>query len=274
LTEFKGILGNYKLVKTEDNTETIWSEYFDEACHNLSGAYDETVYNYINGCHIPELFSRKNNAAVLDVGFGVGIGLKALIDQVKISDNPNIKVSYYSIELDEILLIWALKNTLPELKLDRCEQIIGSEQLIYYCGQYGSSPNDIDLKHKSLEVKIFVGDGRITLPQAQGCGLIEQLDAIFQDAFSPKKNPALWSVEWFEFLKSLSLQSVELSTYSSSVSIRKSLLSANWIIENARGFANKKSMTKAKLTGETSKELLFQMDRSPSIEIRDKCIKL
>jgi tRNA U34 5-methylaminomethyl-2-thiouridine-forming methyltransferase MnmC len=274
LTEFRGNLGNYKLIKTEDNTETVWSEYFDEACHNLSGAYEETIYNYINGCHIPELLNQKDNTSILDVGFGVGIGLKALTDQIKISDNPNAVVSYYSIELDEILLQWALKTTLPELKLERFEQIIGTEKLVYFGGQYKGFSNENVSHNKLLEVKIFVGDGRLTLPLASKSGLINKLDAIFQDAFSPKKNPDLWSVEWFLFLKTISFESVELSTYSSSVSIRKSLLAANWIIANDRGFAHKKSMTKAKLTGETSEKLLLQMNRSPSIEIRDKCIKL
>jgi len=274
LTEFRGNLGNYKLIKTEDNTETVWSEYFDEACHNLSGAYEETIYNYINGCHIPDLLYQKDNMAVLDVGFGVGVGLKALIDQIQISANPNSIVSYYSIELDEILLQWALKTTLPELMLERFEQIIGTEKLIYFGGQFNGFSKENNSNNKSLEVKIFVGDGRLTLPLASENGLIKKLDAIFQDAFSPKKNPALWSVEWFLFLKSLSFETVKLSTYSSSVSIRKSLLAAKWIIASDRGFAHKKSMTKAKLTGETSKELLLQMNRSPSIEIRDKCIKL
>ena len=274
MTEFKGNLGNYKLIRTEDDTETVWSEYFDEACHNLSGAYEETIYNYINGCHIPDLLVQENDLAILDVGFGVGIGLKALIDQIQISANPNTVVSYYSIELDEILLKWALKTTLPELKLDRNEQIIGSKKLTYFSGHFSGFSNENNTHNKLLEVKIFVGDGRLTLPLASANGFIKKLNAIFQDAFSPKKNPTLWSVEWFLFLKGLSCQSVELSTYSSSVSIRKSLLAANWIIANDRGFANKKSMTKAKLTGETSEELLLQMNRSPSIEIRDKCIKL
>ena len=267
MTEFKGNLGNYKIVKTEDNTETIWSEYFDEACHNLSGAYEETIYNYIEGCNIPDSFAKKAEVAILDVGFGVGVGLKALIEQVHISPNSNLKLFYYSIELDEILLQWALKTTHPYIELERFEKNVGSSKLVCFEGKWQGSPNE---NNKIIEIQIYVGDGRLTLPMASSLSLIKPLDAIFQDAFSPKKNPTLWSVEWFLFLKSISSPLVELSTYSSSVSIRKSLLSANWIIANAKGFANKKSMTKAKLIGETSEELLLQMTRSPSLEIRDK----
>ena len=255
LMNFKGNLGNYKIIKTEDNTDTIYSEYFDEACHNLSGAYEETLHNYILGCAIPDYLSRNSNCSIFDVGFGVGVGLMALLDQYTKMPNYTTKMQYYSIELDETLLLWSLRNTLPNLKLEK--KII--HDLTFYEGEF-----------QNIGIKIFLGDGRLTMPKAQSLDLLSPLDVIFQDAFSPKKNPMLWSVEWFSFLKSISRQGVLLSTYSSSVSIRKSLLSAGWTIENARGFAMKKSMTKAKLTGVSAPELIEQLQRSPSLEIRDK----
>jgi tRNA U34 5-methylaminomethyl-2-thiouridine-forming methyltransferase MnmC len=185
----------------------------------------------------------------------VGVGLKAVIDEVTKMANYTSKIQYYSIELDETLLLWSLKNTLPFLHLEKMR----IQNLTFYKGEF-----------HNIEIKIFLGDGRLTMPEAQRLGLLSPLDAIFQDAFSPKKNPTLWSLEWFSFLKSISQQTVLLSTYSSSVSIRKSMLLAGWTIENARGFAMKKSMTKAKLTGVSAPELLEQLQRSPSLEIRDK----
>ena len=259
MTDFKGNLGNYKILKTEDNTETVWSEYFDEACHNLSGAYEETLFNYINGCNIPVFFRLNKNFTVLDVGFGVGLGLKALIDQYDREINFKAQLCYYSIELDESLLSWSLTKTLPFLNLERKELNFPNEKLIFYYGKY-----------KNSEITIYVGDGRMTLPLASSHNLILPIDAIFQDAFSPKKNPTLWSVEWFSFLKSISSQEVKLSTYSSSTSIRKSLNHAGWAVLGARGFSQKKNMTKAALSGATEEEILQQMARSPSLEIRDK----
>lgn len=264
MTEFKGALGAYKIIKTEDNTETIWSEFFNEACHNLSGAYEETIHNYILGCDIPELVAQPHPFSVLDVGFGVGVGLKALIDQFKSTDVKGCTSFYYSIELDETLLQWSLKQTLPELKLERKRIETDQSDLIIYQGIYA------DESGNSVHIQIYAGDGRKTLPMAQSLGLIRPLDAIFQDAFSPRKNPALWSTEWFLFLKGISNQKVRLSTYSSSITIRKSLIAAGWSIENAQGFALKKCMTKANLIGETDGELLLQLSRSPSLEIKDK----
>lgn len=260
MKDFKGNLGNYKILKTEDDSETVWSEYFDEACHNLSGAYEETIHNYILGCGIPELLDQENDISILDVGFGVGVGLKAFIDQLRPKEKSNAILSYYSIELDETFLLWSLKTTLPMLSLKRFEEETLGDKLIYYQGTW----------QETLTIKIFVGDGRQTLPLAFKLNLLTPLNVIFQDAFSPRKNPTLWSVEWFLFLKNISSTSVRLSTYSSSVSIRKSLMAAHWTISEASGFAHKKFMTIAKLTGETSEELIMRMARSPSLEIRDK----
>ena len=162
--------------------------------------------------------------------------------------------------MDEDLLRWSLNKTLPYLEIERISIETDHGSLIFYQGSW----------HDLLNIKIFVGDGRITLPLAHSLDLIKSLDAIFQDAFSPKKNPALWSTEWFQFLKEISGQKVQLSTYSSAITIRKSLLSAGWSIENARGFALKRFMTKANLMGTTSTELLLQLSRSPSLEIKDK----
>lgn len=254
MDEFKGKLGHYKIIQTEDLTKTVWSEYFDEACHNISGAREETVHNYILGCHLPELFEKKREIHVLDVGFGVGMGLSCLLEFVDQYSFHSHAVHYTSIELDDVFALWSLKNVLPEVHLENKSL----EGLFFLEGKY-----------KNIEIKIFLGDGRLTLPQAFEKKIIAQCDAIFQDPFSPKKNPSLWTVEWFLFLKKFSNPNVRLATYSASVSIRKSMIFAGWSIENHKGFGQKRSMTQASLSGSTESSLLDQLARSKAIELHD-----
>lgn len=251
--EFKGQLGQYKIISTEDNTQTVWSEFFDEACHNLSGAYEETLHNYIAGCALESQIKKHGYVHVLDVGFGVGIGLLAVLDLLK-NFPPRLSSTYTSIELDETFFLWSVENTFKHhpLQLTREE----SPGVITYRAQ-------ID----QLSLVIFIGDGRKTLPLMKAS--LPGFTAIFQDAFSPKKNPALWSVEWFRLLKELSSDEVLLSTYSSSISIRKSLIKAGWNIESARGFGQKRTMTKGNLQKETDPELLLSLNKSPILEIVD-----
>ncbi|TDP52238.1 tRNA U34 5-methylaminomethyl-2-thiouridine-forming methyltransferase MnmC [Bacteriovorax stolpii] len=254
--DFKGKLGNYKIIETEDNTLTVYSEYFDEACHNLSGAYNETLYNYISGCFIPEQIAQNKNVHVLDVGFGIGLGLKALIATAKEIPSINLKdFSYTSMELDEDLFLWSAQTNFPELNFTKYENT--------YQTRVSIAPE------LYLSVTVYIGDGRKTLPHAYKMGKLPMMTAIFQDAFSPKKNPTLWTVEWFEDLKKMSHPEVYLSTYSSSVSIRKTLLATGWQIENAKGFGQKKTMTKARLIGTTDPLLSAELSRSKALELRD-----
>lgn len=255
--EFTGKLGRYKVIETQDNTFTVWSEFFDENCHNLSGAYEETMHNYIHGCHLlDQLQTSQNDIHVFDVGFGVGIGLKCLVKfyqdyYAKHNGESDQKrsLTYYSIEIDEDLFLWSSKQNLPGLSFTK-------ENNLY--------KTRIELKEGLfLEVVIIIGDGTLTLPLAQKAGILPAFTAIFQDAFSPKKNPALWSVSWFKLLKELSSIDVYLSTYSSAVTIRKSLINAGWMVFADIGFGMKKNMTKARTHGTMDEELLLKLSRSP-----------
>ena len=248
--DFEGKLGKYKIIETLDQTKTLWSEYFNEAFHNLFGAYEETLYNYISGCHIENQFQSSQSVHVLDVGCGLGIGLKAFIDQFQKYKSPGRNHSYTSMELDEDLFLWSVQETFPNytfLKIDHT----------YIC--------QVD----ELVITIYIGDGRKTLPEAFHKGFLPQFTAIFQDAFSPKQNPALWTVEWFNDLLMMSSPEVYLSTYSSSVSVRKSMIAAGWKVMNIKGFGQKRTMTKARIMGESDQSVVLELSRSPALELRD-----
>lgn len=253
MKEFKGNLGSYRIIETEDNTQTIWSEYFDENCHNTSGARAETIYNYIEGCHLKEQFTSKDSLNIFDVGFGPGLGLLYLNEFMESEKNKFI--NYYSIEIDEVLVVWALENN---FKTASYKKVIINDDLSYYF-----------FKLNNITATILIGDGRKTFKMAHQLSLIQNLDAIFQDPFSPKKNPSLWTVEWFLDLKKASAPDVYMSTYSSSVSIRKSMLEAGFIISNHKGFGKKRTMTKARLIGTIDSDLKQELDRSPTNALRD-----
>ncbi|TDJ03767.1 MAG: hypothetical protein E2O68_09420 [Deltaproteobacteria bacterium] len=118
---------------------------------------------------------------------------------------------------------------------------------------------------KATNLKVLIGDARVTLDSYQG----GPFHAIFQDPFSPKKNPRLWSVEWFESLKNHAHPDVVLSTYSASSSIRKALMLAGWIVEQRKGFAGKRASTRAYLKGEISEELIRKLSSDKIKPVRD-----
>ena len=222
IKNFTGSLGEYKFVKTDDGHYTLWSEFFDENCHSLSGAYHETIYNYIEGCSLAHKLEILESIQVLEIGLGMGIGVLATLEFYK-----NLKVGkplhFVTTEKDKLLAEWVVGH-----------QLIGDfdmQKTAYgYQGDY-----------HQFHLEIWVGDALETIPKLPR----KFFDAIYQDPFSPKKNPDLWSTSWFEQLKMVSKEDAILSTYSASQSIRKSMLLAGWSIKNRKGFGQKRSATLA-----------------------------
>jgi len=256
---FNGSMGQYKIVKTKDQSHTLFSEAFNEACHSLDGAWDETLFNYLEGCGIPEKSKKVGTRplSILEVGFGLGVGLQVVCDFYERNESER-SFAFTSLEIDKGLVQWAIENwpsQLPPLR----GSFYKSEEVDYFKGNCGRG-----------EVLILIGNARETLVKASSLGMIPDLDAIFQDPFSPKRNPSLWTVEWFEDLKKASSSEVTLSTYSSSTSVRKSLQAAGWFMKNAPGFSSKRTSTRAFLKGPSDPDVLDKLKRAPINPLKDE----
>lgn len=248
---------NHQWVETADGSQTLFSENFQEACHSTSGARAETLLHYIQGCQIVEKINTPDPLSILEVGFGLGIGFFTTYDILKEIKKP---WSFLSLEIDEKLLEWfRLENlTHPFLKnLKWAEQ--GTLKVL-------------ECQDEMIDLKILCGDARKTLPTYTQISNA-RWSAVYQDAFSPKRNPILWTVEWFEFLKSYSTPDVLLSTYSASSSIRKSLLQAGWQLHKGEKFGPKRTSTRATLVGITDPEILLHLERSPTPALSDDNIE-
>ena len=240
LKKFNGKLGSYKVIKTDDNSTTLYSEYFDENCHSTSGAVEETNYNYILGCDILEKSTKSDKLTIFEVGLGIGLGPRLSYEALI---NSSAKVKFISTEIDEGLVQYSKNHN--ETQIFKNLERIQTDNLLYYYS-----------KTKNFELYILIGDARVTTEEAYNHGLLTEVDAIFQDAFSPKKNPTLWTTQWFEQLVKISNKEVTLSTYSSHISVRKSMYAAKWKVFKKVGFGQKRSMTICKLQGEMNSDIL------------------
>ncbi len=252
---FTGKLGNYRIIDTDDGSKSLWSEAFDENCHSLSGAVLETVHNYIEGCQIRDKHAT-GPLTILEIGFGTGLGAALTFNHCQ--ELQQLPVHFISLELDLTLVEWA-KGQPQSPEIIRQLQAIQSGPLTYF---------QATVCHFTLTV--VIGDARKTIHQLPTFLSATKINAVYQDAFSPKKNPTLWTVEWFKDLKQHCATDVILSTYSSSSRIRKSLLAAEWIPEILPGFQGKKEGTLARITGEISATMAEHLMRSPVSALTDK----
>ena len=70
-------------------------------------------------------------------------------------------------------------------------------------------------------------------------------DYVWQDAFSPKKNPELWSGDWFREVLTHSKDEVILVTYSVARVVKDGLLDGGWHFEKCKGSGMKKQWMRA-----------------------------
>jgi len=236
----------HKWVQTEDGSLTLFSEEFQEACHSTSGAKSETLLHYVDGCQIRERLKDHTPFNILEVGFGTGLGFETTKEILKDLPHP---WHFFSLELDQDLVKWWLKDR-----------------------SYNQNDFIFTVKDKNFNLTILTGDARVVLKKYLESYPIS-FHAIYQDAFSPRRNPTLWTKEWFLLLKEYSTPDAILSTYSSSSSIRKSLVEAGWILRKGAKFGPKRSSTRAYLSGESDEEILLHLSRSPVESLRDDNVK-
>lgn len=241
---------NHQIIETEDGSRTLFSERFQEACHSTTGARSETLLHYVQGCKILERAPLQEAFTILEVGFGLGVGFLTTLEALQGSSKS---WHFLSLELDRALVEWFREENASLISLNWRDEY------------------RLEGQKDNCTLTILVGNAREVLPKyIENAPLI--WNAIYQDAFSPKKNPILWTQEWFSFLRSHSSQDAILSTYSASSSIRKSLFEAGWILNKGEKFGPKRSSTRATLLGEGDSEILQQLARSPVSALSDKNI--
>jgi tRNA U34 5-methylaminomethyl-2-thiouridine-forming methyltransferase MnmC len=233
-------LKNHKEVKTEDGTITVYSKVYNENAHSLHGATNETQLHYIKGCDIIKRSNEHSPFNILEIGFGAGIGFLETFKHLK--DKPAYMCS---LEIDsELIEYFCEKNNFNFQQINQ---------------------TDYRFTYKDFILDVLIGDARNRIKDIK-----KTFHAIYQDAYSPRRNPRLWTIEWFNALKKLCHDDIILSTYSASSSIRKSLLAAGFKIYAGEKFGQKRTSTRAKLNGCSDPAILDHLNRSPALALSDK----
>jgi len=192
----------YKEVITNDGSLTLKNEKYNECYHSSEGAIIESLYK-----HIYPAFevAKKNNyfggeIKILDICYGLGYNtLLSILNRPK-----NVKLKIYSPEIDKNL-VKSLKNFNYPKEFSKIKHIITSlSENFYY-------------KDENVEVEIFIGDAREYIKN------LKSVDIIYQDAFSPKVNKELWTIEYFSNLKKILNKKGVITTYSVATPVRCAL---------------------------------------------------
>lgn len=213
-----------KLLLTEDGSHTIYSEHFDEIYHSRRGAVTESQHVFIQS-GLATLPTR--DVRVFEAGLGTG--LNALLTWIYAEQHGMI-VHYTGIELypvsETILSEINIASLFPghEEKFHRLHQAVWDQEVV------------LDDHFSLHKIKGSLLDS--ILPPGQ--------DLIYFDAFSPDKQPELWSADIFQKVYAAMAPGGQLVTYCSKGYVRRNMQEAGLLIEKLPGPPGKREMVRAK----------------------------
>lgn len=208
-----------KEIQTIDGSNTLFSTKYNQHFHDLkTGAIKESLNKHV----IPALTLKKDlkKLKILDICFGIGYNTFSTIYYI-LENNLNINLEIYSPELDEDLIKSLDKFTFPK-EFEKIKHIINS------------IAKNFSYEDEKIKIEVFIGDARKYIKT------LNDIDIVYQDAFSSEVNKELWSVEYFQDIFKLCKDDAIMTTYSISSNVRLSMYEAGFFIYEINPSGNRK----------------------------------
>ncbi|MBT8210615.1 MAG: tRNA (5-methylaminomethyl-2-thiouridine)(34)-methyltransferase MnmD, partial [Eudoraea sp.] len=170
----------------------------------------------------------KQEIAILEMGFGTG--LNALITYLE-SKKTQLKIRYYGIEAYPVS-----QEELAQLNYAAILKTPGLEDVFKQMHDYPWEETRDLVSNFSLHKKRM---------NFQDVSESEQYDLIYFDAFGPRVQPELWTLELFQKMHTALLPGGILVTYSAKGSVRRAMEQCGFQVERLPGPPGKREMLRA-----------------------------
>ena len=216
-----------KIIRTHDGVNTLYNKDLGEHYHSIHGANNESQHVFID-MGLDALPNSKEEINVFEMGFGTGLNALLSLDWAMQNER---KVCYNTIELYPITM--DLVKLLNFSEIENLSYLKDKFKEMHECNweeKYALSPFFTILKNKMNLENVFVK---------------QDMDIIFFDAFSPDKQPELWTIEIFEKMKQLLKLNGCLVTYCAKGYVRRNMIAAGLTVERLQGPPGKREMLRA-----------------------------
>jgi len=211
---------------TEDGSHTLFSPMVGECYHSQNGAIQESEHIFIktgwDEC-------KKDEIKIFEIGFGTG--LNAFLTLLKAeTERKNVlytTLEYYPVELEIIEKLNYFELQTKSRKLD-------FKQL------HNSSWNRKEMIHSFFTLEKIQADFTKYKPE-------NSYDLFYFDAFSPEKQPEMWTQERFETLYAHANPGAILVTYCAKGVVRRAMQSAGFKVERLPGPPGKREILRARV---------------------------
>ncbi|MBN2813305.1 MAG: tRNA (5-methylaminomethyl-2-thiouridine)(34)-methyltransferase MnmD [Bacteroidales bacterium] len=216
-----------QIVPTDDGSDTLYVPEINEHYHSVFGAITESDWVFIRSglqfSHQPE------NISVFEVGFGTG--LNALL-ACNWAITHNRQISYYTIEKFPIPM-----DIIGRLNFTDCLPAIPGATDLFHT-MHRSPWNEIVHLHPRFSMQKIQGDMTIYNQDSYH-------DVVFFDAFSPDRQPEMWTTEIFRKLYDHMHSGGVLTTYCVKGLVKRRLKEAGFTIEKLPGPPGKREILRA-----------------------------
>ncbi len=219
----------HKIVETEDGSFTLFSTEIGEHYHSTKGALQESQHVFIKEglLHYISNNPHKKRINILEMGFGTG--LNALL-ALKVGIDYKLEIFYTTIEKYPIPINLAQKLN--------CGQLFGNKGYVDYYNQLHFAEWNVETKINIFYLNKIQTDITDYLPQ-------NPVDVVFFDAFSPKVQQELWSVEIFTKIYQAMTDNAVLTTYSAKGDVRRNLIASGFCVVKLQGPPGKRHILRA-----------------------------
>jgi tRNA U34 5-methylaminomethyl-2-thiouridine-forming methyltransferase MnmC len=210
-----------ELKVTEDGSHTLFVPEIDECYHSTHGAIQESRHIFIEAglkqCLKPII-------NVLEIGFGTG--LNAFLTLLE-GERSGKRIQYTSLELYPVEVNKALQLNYPEELAPDKRQIF--EQL------------HMSAWNEEIKVTPFFTLKKMETDFTSAI-LSEKFDVVYFDAFSPEKQPEMWSEALFSTIYTHCNPGAILTTYCAKGIVRRAMQRAGFTVERLEGPPGKREI--------------------------------
>jgi len=213
-----------QLIPTSDGSHTIFVPELNEHYHSIHGAVQESEIVFIrNGFE----YCKADPVNILEIGFGTG--LNALLTAVK-SIETGRKVLYTALE----------KYPLPEDIVNKLNHysFAGEKGKTLFMSIHSTQWNVFRKISGNFSLKKMICD--ITASDLEG-----RFDLIYFDAFSPDKQPEMWTYDILKKVATVTVSDGIFVTYSAKGDVKRKLKACGFDIFLLPGPPGKRQMIRA-----------------------------
>ena len=216
-------LNTKKLILTKDGSHSFFSSKFNESYHSKYGAVTEAKHVFIkNGL----LNCNKKKIDILEIGFGTGLNTLLSLNT---ANAKNININYMTLEQ------YPLSHN--EYKQLNYSSIIDVDK--YHYNKINESEWE---KNIFINRKFSLTKKKILLEEFE---TEKKFDIVYFDAFSPEKQPELWTEKIFIKIYNFLKPNGFMVTYCSKGIVKRRLAKVGFKVNVLKGPPGKREMLKA-----------------------------